>query len=70
MTFYLVILEDNERTVHDICVVADHGAAQTQLNKLLPLDPGFRAHLAGPYNFGEDILDDRVYYTVTVANNE
>lgn len=70
MSFYLVILDDSERTTHGMWMVADHGAAWTKLNELLPLDPGFKAHLAGPYNLGEDMLDDRIYYTVTVANNE
>lgn len=55
--------EDNDRA-YGMWVVADYGAAQYKLAELLPLDPGFKVHLAGPYNFGEDILDDRVYYTV------
>lgn len=70
MSFYLVILDDSERTTHGMWVVADHGAAWTKLNELLPLDPGFKIHFAGPYNFGEDILDDRIYYTVTFEQAE
>lgn len=62
-SFYLVILDDSERTTHNMWVVADHGAAQAKLNELLPLDPEFKIHFAGPYNLGEDILDDRIYYT-------
>ena len=68
-SFYLVILDDSERTTHNMWVVADHGAAQAKLNELLPLDPGFKAHLAGPYNLGEDMLDDRIYYTCEQDKN-
>jgi hypothetical protein len=63
MSFYLVILDDSERTIHNMWVVADHGAAQAMLNELLPLETRFRIHFAGPYNLGEDMLDDRIYYT-------
>jgi hypothetical protein len=65
---YLVILDDSDRTTHGMWVVADHGAAQTKLNELLPLAPGYKVSLSGPYNLGEDIMaQDRVYYSCEVG---